>query len=377
MRVISRENWLAAALFILMGIMTAVGVVQQIQAESVDPPLTSSSSQPDGALVLFQWLDEIGFSVSDDVQNQFGIPESTDLVLLLEPTQPVTDLEWNEIDEWVESGGTLVMAGSSFVSLQAFNHFDVVLQFRQEIGIPTVDSPILTRPVVPNLAEEEVLLYLNTARSDMVPLLSVNGRPVMLTFAMGEGRVILSSLVLPFSNFGIQQEGNAELLLNLVGQAGDRVWFNEWHHGVRPESERAINWLQGTPIGRSILYTLGVVFIWLVLRGRNFGRPVPQAKALTRRAPIEYITAVANLSRRAGHRGAVLQDTHDRLKRELGTRYRLSPTLPDQDFVNQLAQFEPNLNQEKLFNLLARLSKTAVSETELVQLMQEAAKFEK
>ena len=162
----------------------------------------------------------------------------------------------------------------------------------------------------------------------------------------------------------------------MIGEPGGTVWFDEWHHGIRPESAREGNWLQRTPIGRSILYTIAVVFVWLLLRGRNFGRPVPLRQDIVRRSPLEYVTAVANLSRRAGHRQAVLRDTHDRLKRRLSTRYRLSPTLPNDEFVEKLAQYQPSLDKVTLLDLLTRLQKQNISESELVQLVQEATNFE-
>jgi hypothetical protein len=95
-----------------------------------------------------------------------------------------------------------------------------------------------------------------------------------------------------------------------------------------------------------------------------------------RRAPLEYITAIANLNRRAGHRTAVLQDTHDRLKRHLGHRYRLSPDLPDAEFVTQLSEYNPALDAAALRDLLRRLSQTDVGEAEMVRLVAAAARWQ-
>jgi hypothetical protein len=120
---------------------------------------------------------------------------------------------------------------------------------------------------------------------------------------------------------------------------------------------------------------LAVIFIGLVLRGRHFGRPVPLSKDISRRPPLEYITGIANLSRRAGHRTAVLQHYHDHLKRDLGQRYRLNPSLPDDEFINQLAAYQPNLDTDTLRQLLQKLSRTKVSEAEMVQIVREATSF--
>ena len=372
----SRDNWLAIALVGVMGLITIMTVIQQVRSQIVDPPLSSFSTTANGAQALYRWLEAIGFTVDDTVDNTFAIPESTDTVFILEPSEPISNFEWATLDAWVENGGTLLLAGQEFQTLPAFAHYDVVLRVFFVEGTPTVETPLTVQPIVSPLPVEDRVRYLDTTREGVVPLVSINGSPVILTFPMGQGRVILSSLVDPFSNLGLQEESYAELLLNLFGESGQNVWFDEWHHGVRPTQVVSNNWLQRTPIGRSILYTTIIVFVWLLLRGRNFGRPVPLRQDIVRRSPLEYVTAVANLSRRAGHRQAVLQDAHDRLKRELSTRYRLSPTLPDDEFVENLAKFHPSLDEEALLQLLNRLQKPNISEAELVQLVQEATIFE-
>lgn len=371
----SRDSWLAIGLFAFMALITIVAAVQQVRSQIVDPPLSSFSTQADGALGLFRWLDEIGFSVSDTVDSTFAIPENSDLVFILEPVETITEPEWVLIDAWVEGGGTLIVAGRSLSSSSAYVHYDVVLRSLFVDGTPVVNTPLTTQPIVLDLPTIEGLRYLDTSRTDLVPLVTVNGRPTMLTFPEGEGRVILSTMSDLFSNYGLQQPGHAELLLNLLGETGGVVWFDEWHHGLRNEQGPSNNWLQHTPIGRSILYTIAVLFVWLILRGRNFGRPVPLRKDIVRRSPLEYVTAVANLSRRAGHRRAVLRDTHDRLKRDLGFRYRISPSLPDDEFVEALANYKPTLDKPQLLQLLRRLNQRDVNETELIQVVREATEY--
>ena len=90
---------------------------------------------------------------------------------------------------------------------------------------------------------------------------------------------------------------------------------------------------------------------------------------------MEHVTAVANLNRKAGHRADVLRQYRNWVKRQLGARYRLDPSLPDQEYVEQLAKYNPSLEKEKLFNLLQRLQQYEVSEAEMVKLAEEASKW--
>ncbi|MCP4415126.1 MAG: hypothetical protein GY805_00790, partial [Chloroflexi bacterium] len=223
--------------------------------------------------------------------------------------------------------------------------------------------------------------FLRPNRSDFVTLTAnASGRPTAVVFAEGNGRIILTTLTEPFSNAGLNTEGNVELLLNLINGTPELkgIWFDEWHHGIRPAATDALasnNWLQRTPVGQSLLLLLAIIFVGLILRGRHFGRPVQLPKNRARRAPLEYIRGIANLSRRAGHRTAVLQDYHHRLKRSLGHRYRLNPNLPDDEFIARLASYQPNLDTNALRQLLNKLSQNNISENEMVQLAREATTF--
>lgn len=378
---LSRDSWLAIGLFVLLAVITAVGIVQQVQQETTHPPLASFSNQPDGARALQLWLDSLGYRVDNDVAAAFRIPPDAGLVLMLEPFPGIEAAEWEQIDAWVEEGGTLLLAGSSFGTNLALRHYDFGLTFRPVTTTSMVQTPLMASPPLAGEEAPGTATFLNTERNDFVThLAGPEGRPLVVSLPQGNGRLILSATANPFTNAGLEMSNHPQLVLNLISAAGESrdVWFDEWHHGVRASSEAAMGpgqWLRQTPLGRSLLYVAAVVFVALLLQGRLFGRPLPLSAETARRAPLEYITAIANLSRRAGHRTAVLQAYHHQLKKELGHRYRLTPTLSDAEFVHQLAQYNPNLNKEKLQRLLARLSRSSASEGELVQLAAEVAQW--
>ncbi len=380
----SRDTLLALGLFLLLTIFTVITVVQQAQASLEDPPLASFSTQPQGSRALWLYLESQNMKLTDSVGASFGVPAGVNLALVLEPTVAFTPGEWELLHNWVEDGGTLLIAGNGAISASLANELEINFGL-----VPSTDAavsnqtPLLQAPPLPTLENAGTPYFLRPERDDFVTLLAnQNGNPTAVAFAEGNGRVIFTTLTEPFSNEGLQKEGNAELVLNLLNGAPDvrGIWFNEWHHGIRPQADDALtagNWLQRTPVGRALLLVLAVIFIGLLLRGRHFGRPVPLQQDIVRRAPLEYITGIANLSRRAGHRTAVLQHYHDHLKRELGARYRLNPSLPDDEFINQLAAYQPNLDTDALRRLLQKLSRTDVSEGEMVQIVREATVFSK
>jgi hypothetical protein len=404
------DFWLAVGLFLLLLIVTGLAAVRQAQ-EELSPPLSSLSSAPDGARALRLWLGELGYAVDDKPLERFVPPPQATLIFMLEPFAGIKEEEWAALDDWVEAGGVLILAGNRLGSLAAMRHYDLGLSFLSAETL-TAPTPLLALPPLPPEVAVSTTAVLRSNRNDFVVHLATGARPVLISFEQGKGRVFVSATIEPFSNAGLKQGDNAIVALNLISAAagaqqagnasgnssgnasgnssgnasgnaadnaaGNAVWFNEWHHGLRARHTVAGgpgNWLRRTPAGQALLYTAAVVFLALLLRGRRFGRPLLVAQESGRRAPLEYITAIANMKRRAGHRTAALAHYHHHLKRSLGQRYRLSPALPDAAFVSQLARYNPALDAAALLDLLSRLGRPGVGEGEMVELAAEASKW--
>lgn len=380
MRRLSRDSWLALLLMVLFAAVSAIAIYQEIAAASQEPPLSSHSSQPDGARALLLYLQEVGLQARNPTLDNFTVSSADDVLLMLAPQTAVLPVEWRVIEGWVEKGGTLIIAGDDFTTNQAFDHFGFRLSYSgEEAAAVFPQTPLMSAPPLPPDAALTTTYALQSDRDDFVTHFATeDGRPVTVSWPQGDGRVILSAAPVPFSNVGLQTPANAAWVLALLNSVGvpKGVFFDEWHHGLRGNAVTvtAGNWLQRTPAGRALLYAALVIFVGLVLQGRIFGRPLPMPRTLTRRAPLEYITGIANLNRRAGHRTAVLQDYHHRLKRELGLRYRLNPTLPDAEFVARLAEYDTAVDSQELLTLLHNLQ-TAHSEHEMVQATAAAAAF--
>lgn len=377
----SRETFLIIGILVLVFGMTSLAAILQGNEEAVLPPLASFSSQPNGGRALLLWLEELGYQADGQIITSFQIPAGADLVLILEPQNLITDQEWEVLDEWVAQGGVLALIGQDWATILALEHYHFGLTYlaNDRTFEVAVASPILLSPPLQGVSNGMGGAFLVGEGNDYVTHLTLDDRPAMVSFAQGSGRVILSTLVYPLSNVGLKEALNPDLALNLASLAGSRpgtIWFNEWHHGQRGQnaSEMTLEkWLRTNPAGQALLYTLGVIFIAAVLRGQIFGRPLPLPESGRRRAPLEHITAIANLKRRAGHRPAVFAQYYRHLKRTLGKRYRLSPDLPDDQYVAQLAQYNPQIDQVALRQLLERLRSGRGNDTDLIQLAKETA----
>lgn len=381
MRRLPPDAWLTLGLIVLFTAISLMAARQELQPPAA-PPLASFSTAPDGARLLSDWLQALAYPVDSTRLADFAPPTGVSIILLLEPTVAVTPLEWEVLDAWLEGGGALLLvADSTPAGRAALAHFD----FETRTTYPKVTAdrpltPLLSMPLAWDSADTRPNAVLNTQRADFVVHLAAEGRPTLVSFEVGAGRVFLSTLAFPLSNLGLQQPGNPALALNLIAVARQNgtIWFDEWHHGVRrlAESDTVAGlglWLRRTPIGQASLAIGVIIFLALLWQGRPFGRPLPLPETLRRRAPLEYVTALANLHRRAGHRPAILEDYRLRLKRGLGQRYRIDPHLPDEDYLRQLAACRPQLDMAQLAGLLARLNRPNPSEDDLVRLAAEAA----
>lgn len=374
-----RDRWLAVGLLLLLLVLTIAAAARQSGGDG-PPDYSIAASGPEGARALRLWLEGLGYEVEAQVPAAFEVPPGIRVSLLLEPSQVVSSAEWEVLDGWVEGGGTLIVAGSRFASAAAFLHYGYRLAVLGESEAASAQLPLLRSPALTESPQVRPRVYLTSDEGEDLPILAAGSRPLLVRLERGAGQVLLSASAYPFTNAGLKEPGNAALVLSLISTApaAGPVWFDDWHHGLRAAQASIVgpgSWLRYTPAGRSIAFVAAVLFLALALRGRRFGRPEPLPGLVTRRGPSHYITAIANLGRRARHRQAVLEQYRLALKRSLGRRFHLDPMLPDGDYARLLALMDPRVDPERLGSLLGQLRRTEVSERELVELAAAASRF--
>jgi hypothetical protein len=378
MKNVSRDTKLAIGILVLLVLVTTFAALQR-ETEQQYPPLSSLSSAPDGALALKLWVHELQYDVDERVIGEFIPPEDVSILLMLDPILPA-ESELQAVDDWVEAGGTLIAIGEQYSMYSLVDHYQFRLSYLSDQNMaPARETPLLNSPPAMDLKNAKVRFALQSERDDFLALVTYQGEPVVVSFEQGGGRVILGTVAESFTNAGLKQPGNPELVLNILALAQTKgpIWFDEWHHGLRSGGQvlGPSAFLRGTPVGRSLLFITFAVLIVLFLQGRGFGRPVPLPQEIRRRGALEHVTGVANLSRRAAHRSAVMMHYHQQIKRKLGQRYRLDPNIEDQEYVSALAGYNASLNKDELLSLLTRLKRGDINEVQMVQLAAEASQW--
>ena len=128
---------------------------------------------------------------------------------------------------------------------------------------------------------------------------------------LGEGRIVVLSEAGPLSNGKAVDHPLAVLAIRAAlayTNAADTVFFDEYHQGIRGHRSRAevlTGFLVGTPRGRGLLHLILLCFLVLACLGLRFGTPAPAVAPpdRERRSPLEHVSALGDLYRKAGATG--------------------------------------------------------------------------
>lgn len=374
-----RQNGPTYLLLLFLLAITSIATYLQLREESTYPSLSTLSNEPQGARALLQWLEALDYAASNTVQSSYQLPDASNMVVVLEPQSPgIGEEQWESLDDWVASGGVLYLIGEGFGASASMQYWGTRVLYREglegPINIEARDAGWITPERFVHLQPRAVL---QEPEGEHERLITIDGESLAVKIRHGDGIVILSTLTHPFTNRGLKETGNGEFVLSMLALADERrsIWFDEWHHGLRAGPDAVVRgpeqWLRHSRPGQAILYTAIVSFVWLVISGIRFGKPIPLKSTGQRRAPAEHARALAGLSKRAGHVFAVRDYFHRELKRQVGTRYGLPPALPDDAFVQKLSQIRPELDHRHLAKILETLRQERIKEDELLILAQE------
>lgn len=125
---------------------------------------------------------------------------------------------------------------------------------------------------------------------------------------LGEGRVVMLTSAAPLSN---ERAGDDPLAVLAVRAAlahtapDDTVFFAEYHQGIRGSFTRAQvvrNFFLDSPGGRALLHLVALCLLILASVGLRFGAPMPRVAPpdRERRSPLEHVSALGDLYRKAG-----------------------------------------------------------------------------
>lgn len=305
-----------------------------------------------GASRFADWLAGRGFVVySIETARTWPTPDDA-LMFILAPRTSYSAEELLFLDWWVQDGGTLVIAQESRQPTNLPDYFGVsISRLWRPIRQSGLQLPVLNWPPVGQAAIDATHFVKDGCHRGVSHMGMCEGAfpgqgPLIVSFGRGKGQVFVMSSATPFTNAGLADAGNAQLVENLVlatAVPGERIVFDEAHH------QMPLTWLFTTAAGWSVwlsLIALVGFFLW-----QNAYPPARQrAVVYPQVAEVEGGTAVSinsltGAGRQFNRYELITNHYWQRLKRTLARHYDGDPALPDADFVESL---KPHLNDADL-----------------------------
>lgn len=367
-RMTDRQVFVLGIIVIVLG-----GLLLARWAPAAPTPISTRSDARDGALALRLWLQASGYEVRP-FNRAPDLPAYD--AIFTQGRRTGTPAQMDALVEWVRGGGLLIVGGgfslpfsdrvASGQHISVYNAFDIT-----GFSVGTNSGSFLTAPTLTSPPMDIITLADAATLESANPALTVHAaeaaeRVFVASLDIGRGRAWFVGSDYPFTNEGLQTNDNAALILNMIAglPPGAVIGFDE---RLGDDTLTLAGWLWGTSPGRGILLFFALTFAYLALRGRRLGAAIPLPEDRLLREPAEYVRAMANLYRRSGQQGVLLNHYHQQLRRRLINRYGLDASLDDDALVEAVARRDPALDTAALHDLLRRLAASSASEPLLIR----------
>ena len=374
---ISRRGLMITLLFAVF----VTGIILFSRNESTEPPYDPDGRGAQGLLLWRSWLTEMGFRVETTGRARFELPAEARLLFVYPGTEDFTSADADQVSDWVEAGGTLVLVGVEDSRLQErFNYEMAEIDFFRATGFAQQAQPLI--PEGPESWSGPGPVPLPQAGDTAVPVLTLSDDlPAVTVQKQGEGVVWILPSRYAFTNADLLEDEQPYLLLaTLRGIPSGAVVVLDTYHLFGPSllsGDRILTvqeWLYTTPTGWATMFLMGLLVIFLVLGGRRLGPPLLVPTQGRRREAAEYVVAMAGLQRRANVSDAVARHHRRRLRQALGRRHRIPADLDDAEFLRRLRAADDRVGDEEAARIRRVLTELSAlpNNDKLVDLVAEA-----
>ena len=324
---------------------------------------------------LHRVLRKLKFRVTEISEVYPARLDRYDVLFLQDLYKAPTETEVKDIQDFVKDGGTLIVAGDNRVLNSLFGAYGLKLRElseTQEFSSRIPDKPFFPRHPVDRI-RVRTDFAIEPSEREVAMLYGTEDAAVIVTLRDGKGRAFFISSGYLFDVDGLRyDEDNAILFYNLmstlprnarIGLAERRYYTVETKP---PDPLAAI--VFGTSGGLAAVYMCLTLFIFLVLRGRRFGKPL-DVQERSRRLSSEYVHAMTALYQKGNTRREILRHIRDKFRADLGNRWRVNPNLETPTFLKELTQRGAIDKNEELISLLTDLRPSgSISESQLLDL---------
>lgn len=326
--------WIAVVLFAAL----VAGFLFRPEGRRAHDTLRSSlRTTPDGVAALARGIERLGRPVEPRMTPLVDADAVRGALVLLQPPLPPSPREINALLDHVRAGGAFIYAPGyragrqSALETPLMDSLGVLLRFRrvaEEVREETLQEPVWGAHVLAEglpAANAPTHGFRVAGSNDgdegddatdartLHRLLSAKDGDeeewmAAAELELGEGRVLVLSDAEPLSNGMAADDPLAALVVRAALSYADRadtVFFAEYHQGIRGHRTRAEvvrEFFLGSPGGRVLLHAALLCLLILACRGLRFGSPTPAVAPpdRERRSPLEHVSALGDLYRKAG-----------------------------------------------------------------------------
>jgi hypothetical protein len=325
---------------------------------------SSYSVQRNGGKAAFLLLQQSGYPVERWRSSPAELPggasgDASDAMLILAGPESYPQAEeYNSIVRFVRRGGRVLVAGTS---PERF-----VPQSSAEFGDLRVGHAEC-KPVAPThltrggrISQDGDLAWNYSGEAALIHYTDKTDKPVVVSYALGQGEVIWWASALPLTNAGIQDRGNLDLLLNSVGDSKRILWDEYYHREHRFDAGHHANPAQMWALGQAAFLGILVVFTF----SRRNGPLVPLVSE-SRLSPLEFVETLGNVFQRSRRTQVAVEIALNRFQqmaaRRLGIRGNLSPEQIVLAMTQHGLKLSPNVES------LVRVSNDAATDPDLTE----------
>jgi hypothetical protein len=340
-----------AVLVVLTAGLAFVGGDPQEHGMSI--PSTYSAS-PGGARAAYLLLEELHYKVSrwERSPTELPIGDAGAVLIIADPLEAPTKEEVAALQDFVAKGGQVIFTGERIKSF--------FLKAKVEEKFPEAEWQTFAANIPSNYTAGAPKIVLQTGTAWQTPeasqlaLYGDAGSPVVVSWRIGDGRILWWAAATPLTNSGISREGNLNFFLNamnfpLPGEKTVEIYWDEYFHGERTS---LWSYVRKTPVAWGLMQIsiLGLIVIFTF--GRRSG-PVVLPPVISRLAPLEFVDTLGGLYERAGAEPAVVGFVYQRFRATLSRQLRISSSASDTELA-EAVQNRLGWNESGLKTTLAR-----------------------
>jgi hypothetical protein len=326
-----------AVLLLLMAAIAFETPSGQTDAEGGAVPSTYYST-PGGALAAYLLLQQLHYNVQRWEGSPVELPADPagTILILADPDELPSTEESQALQAFVENGGQVLFTGpriASFFTGASLSDTDFMPESEAQNYAANLPSAF-TRGAASIALQPEA--EWDGAAPHQTALYGDADSAMVVSWQVGQGRILWWAGPTPLTNAGISQAGNMNLFLDAMNVAAPessdpadgapaQIYWDEYFHG-----ERSSLWsyMQNTPVPWGLLQ-LGVLGVGVLFTFSRRSGPTALPASASRLSPLEFVDTLGGLYERAKAEPAVVGIVYQQFRMLLTRQLRLSAKIDD------------------------------------------------